>query len=128
MKIEVKRGDIVDVDLSGAVGVEKMNDVRSGGRACVIVQNDVGNRHSPMTIIVPLTDARQGKLLPVQVPVSAAELGFPGSKDSIVECGHVRTIDGDTRVRAKLGQLDQQAMTRVDRALAISVGLPAPSR
>jgi mRNA interferase MazF len=123
MKIAVVRGDIVEVDLSGALGVEKKNDSRSGGRPCVVVQNDVGNRFSPMTIIAPLTDARQHKLLPVQVAVTAAELNFPGSKDSVVECGHVRTIDGDARMKAHLGSLDPAAMKRVDAALAVSVGL-----
>ncbi|HCF25211.1 MULTISPECIES: type II toxin-antitoxin system PemK/MazF family toxin [unclassified Novosphingobium] len=123
MKIPVKRGDIVDVDLSGAQGVEKKNDNRSGGRPCLVVQNDQGNKFSPMTIIVPLTDAKQNKLLPVQVAVTAAELGFRGAKDSVVECGHVRTIDGDARVRKFLGHLDDAAMDRVDQALAVSVGL-----
>jgi mRNA interferase MazF len=121
MKTEVKRGDIIVVDLEGAVGVEKKNDQTSGVRPCLVVQNDVGNKHSPMTIIVPLTDAGQFKGLPVQVEVSAAELGFAGSKDSVIECGHIRTIDGDARVRENLGRVDP--MERVDAALAVSLGL-----
>jgi mRNA interferase MazF len=123
MKTEVKRGDVVDVDLKGAVGVEKMNDRTSGGRPCVVVQNDIGNRFSPMTIVAPLTDAGQFKTLPVQVEVRAAELGFAGAKDSVVECGHLRTIDGDKRVRRHLGHLAPVAMRRVDQAIAISLGL-----
>lgn len=123
MKIAIKRGDIVDVDLRGAEGVEKKNDVTSGGRPCVVVQNDAGNKFSPMTIVAPLTDQDQFKNLPIQVAVSAAELLFPNSKDSVVECGHLRTIDGDLRVRAHLGTIDPNAMKRVDQALAISIGL-----
>ena len=123
MKVPVKRGDIVKVDLSGSKGVEKANDATSGARPCVVVQNDMGNRHSPMTIVVPLTDARQNKLLPIQVHVTAAELNFVGAKDSVVECGHVRTIDGDERVLEHLGSLHPDAMKRVDLALAISLGL-----
>ncbi len=123
MKIAVKKGDIVDVDLSGAVGVEKQNDAKSGGRPCVVIQNNVGNKFSPMTIVAPLTDTRQNKLLPVQVEVTAAELGFAGSKDSVVECGHIRTIDGDARVRAHLGSVHPDALARIDQALAVSLGL-----
>ncbi|MBD3774318.1 MAG: type II toxin-antitoxin system PemK/MazF family toxin [Betaproteobacteria bacterium] len=123
MKIPVKRGDIVQVDLSGSTGVEKANDQYSGTRPCLVVQNDKGNQHSPMTIVVPLTDSKQNKLLPVQVAVKADELGFNGSKDSVVECGHVRTIDGDARVKAHLGTISSAALKRVDRALAVSVGL-----
>lgn len=126
MKIDVKRGDIIEVDLDGATGVEKKNDPRSGARPCLVVQNDVGNRYSPMTIIVPITDAGQFKILPVQVLVSASELGFSGSKDSVVECGHVRTIDGDARVKRHLGSVNDEVMRRVDQALAVSVGLVIP--
>ena len=123
MTIDILRGDIIDVDLSGAVGVEKQNDAKAGIRPCLVVQNDKGNEESPMTIVAPITDARQGKMLPVQVEVSAGELGFAGAKDSVIECGHIRTIDGDARVKSHRGKLHAAAMARVDTALAKSLGL-----
>jgi mRNA interferase MazF len=123
MKIPVSRGNIIDVDLSGAIGVEKQNDAKAGTRPCLVVQNEKGNRHSPMTIVAPITDARQAKLLPVQVEVTAEELGFAGAKPSVVECGHLRTIDGDARVKTHRGTLSESAMKRVDKAIAVSVGL-----
>ena len=123
MKTEVRRGDLIQVNLDGAKGVEKKNDTRSGARPCLVVQNDVGNKFSPMTIVVPLTDAGQFKLLPVQVLVTAAELNFAGSKDSVIECGHVRTIDGDERVTRHLGSVGEGVMRKVDQALAVSLGL-----
>lgn len=123
MKIAVQRGDIVRVNLDGAKGVEKKNNIHSGNRPCIVVQNDTGNLHSPMTIIVPLNNIRQDKLLPIQVMVSAADLNFLGSKDSVVECGHVRSIDGDARIQARLGQVSIDTMKRIDTALAASLGL-----
>lgn len=123
MPIPLQRGDIVDVDLTGALGGEKQNDVTSGGRPCVVVQNQKGNDHSPLTVIVPLTDVAQFKKLPVQVLVTAAELGFKGSKDSVVECGHVRTIDRDERIRSHLGSIQPDALSRIDAALRVSLGL-----
>ncbi len=90
-RLEIKRGDIVNVDLRGAEGGEK-----EGTRPCVVVQNDGGNRGSPMTIVVPLTDIAQYKGYSQQIRVSAAELGA-GGKESIAECGHIRTIDRDAR-------------------------------
>ncbi len=123
MKIPLRRGDIVDVNLAGALGGEKQNDATSGGRPCVVVQNQTGNDHSPLTIIAPLTDTAQFKHLPVQVLVTAAELGFKGSKDSVVECGHVRTIDRDTRIRSHLGSIQPEALARIDAALRVSLGL-----
>jgi mRNA interferase MazF len=126
MKI-FRRGDIVEVNLSGAEGVEKRNDPTSGARPCVVVQNNTGNRFSDSTIIVPLNDIRQNKDLPVQVAVTPEELGFPGSKDSVVECGHIRAID-KKRIIGRLGELDPSAMQRVDNALAMSLNLPVSGR
>lgn len=103
--------------------MEKRNDLRSGSRPCVVIQNNMGNNFSPMTIVAPLTGSDQYKKLPVQVLVTAAELGFVNSKESTVECGHLRAIDRDLRIKACRGTLDANAMTRVDRAIAISVGL-----
>ena len=50
-KIPVNRGDIVLVDLKGAVGGEKKNDAQISARPCIVVQNDVGNGVSPLTIV-----------------------------------------------------------------------------
>ena len=119
--VNIKRGDIVLVDLSGALGGEKMNDATIQGRPCVVIQNDKGNAVSPLTIIAPITGMDQHKKLPIQVPVTAAELGAGGS-DSVVECGHVRSIDL-SRVKKQLGTLAPAAMVRVDKALKISLAL-----
>ncbi|MFG0243799.1 MAG: type II toxin-antitoxin system PemK/MazF family toxin [Phycisphaerales bacterium JB054] len=118
-RVEIKRGDVVDVDLRGAEGAEKQ-----GTRPCVVVQNDGGNRGSPMTIVVPLTDVRQFKGYAQQIQVSAAELG-PGGKDSIAECGHVRTIDRDARIVSEQIRttLESSVMSRIDTGLRASLGL-----
>lgn len=122
-KISLQRGDIIDVDLQGATGVEKMNDPKAGSRPCVVVQNDVGNAKSPMTIVAPLTDVGQYKNLPVQVRVAPSDLGFMGAKESVIECGHVRAIDRDARIAGVRGKLASEALRRVDLALAVSLGL-----
>ena len=113
----MKRGDIVMVDLRGSEGNEKL-----GTRPCIVVQNDVGNSVSPLTIVVPLTDARQDKRLPVQVGVLTADLPFSGSKDSVVECGHIRTID-KSRISASLGCVSSVVLARIDSALRVSLSL-----
>ena len=115
--VEIRRGDIVYVDLRGAEGGEKQ-----GVRPCVVVQNDTGNTYSPLTIVAPITDQRQMKHLPVQVPVSAADLG-DWAKDSVIECGHLRTIDRDARIREVVGHLPDHVMQAIDKAIRISVGV-----
>ena len=116
-KFSLNRGDVVVADLRGAEGTEKL-----GVRPCVVVQNDVGNKHSPLTIIVPVTDEAQFKNLPVQVPIPAAELG-PDGKNSIAECGHVRAIDRDARIHRKISTLSHETMLAIDQALRVSLGL-----
>lgn len=121
-EIKIKRGDIVDVDLSGAKGGEKMNDSVSGSRPCIIVQNDRGNEVSPLTQVVPLTDSQQYKRFPVQVLLRAADLQMQNAKDSSAECGHVRSIDR-SRILKNRGRLSDEAMAKVDEALRASFGL-----
>ena len=116
-KIELKRGDIIYVDLRGAEGGEKQ-----GVRPCLVIQNDIGNTYSPLTIIAPITDQRQLKHLPVQVPVAAADLGA-WAKDSVIECGHLRTIDRDARIQELVGHLPENVMQAVDAAIRISIGV-----
>ena len=125
--MKVSRGDIVLVDLRGAEGSEKV-----GIRPCVVVQNDRGNFALPLTIVVPITDARSKPRNRVLVPVLSEELGGLDSKDSVIDCGQIRTIDAPIRISRKLGALPASVMKRVDRALAVSLGLvdaalPAPA-
>lgn len=117
----LRRGDVVWVDLHGAVGGEKHDR-----RPCLVVQNDGGNRGSPLTIVAPITDAdKQFKGYPQQVLVNASELG-PGAKDSVIECGHLRSIDRDARIDASGAvwcHLNDELMTKVDKALPASLAL-----
>ncbi len=119
-RVPLNRGDVVFVDLRGAEGGEKQ-----GPHPCLVVQNDGGNRLSPLTIVAPITDARQFKGYPQQVRVGAKDLG-PNGKDSVVECGHIRSIDRDARIDDTKGvwcHLPEGVMSQVDKALRSSLAL-----
>jgi mRNA interferase MazF len=119
-KLSLVRGDVVYVDLSGATGGEK-----HGVRPCLVVQNDQGNQVSPLTIIAPITDAAQYKGYPMQVVVKASDLR-PDAKDSVIEGGHLRSIDRDARIDSKIGvwcHLSDDVMAQVDEALRASLAL-----
>ena len=120
VSVSVRRGDIVWVDLRGAVGTEKQKK-----RPCVVVQNDTGNLRSPLTIVVPLTDTKAWRSYPQQVFVEASELA-DGLKDSVVDCGHVRSVDKQNRIdgaRGVVAHLSDATMKKVDDALRASLGL-----
>lgn len=111
----VKRGEIYYADLSPVVGSEQ-----GGIRPVLIVQNDVGNRHSPTVIAAAITSQKDKAKLPTHISVQAATCGL--TKDSIVLLEQIRTID-KRRLKDRMGVLDPPSMTRVDNALQISFGL-----
>ena len=115
----VKRGEIYYADLSPVVGSEQ-----GGMRPVLIVQNDVGNRHSPTVIAAAITSQQNKARLPTHIEISARSYGL--SKDSVVLLEQVRTLD-KRRLREKMGSLDEQVMQRVDHAIAVSFGLPPGS-
>ena len=96
----VKRGEIYYADLSPVVGSEQ-----GGVRPVLIVQNDVGNRHSPTVIAAAITSRREKAKLPTHIDVQAATCGL--TKDSVV-----------------LLEVDDPSMRRGDDALEVSFGLP----
>ena len=120
--VVVRRGDVVWVDLAGAQGTEKQKK-----RPCVVVQNDAGNARSPLTVVVPLTDVKAYREYPMQVFIAANELG-EGLKDSIADCGHVRSVDKARRIDARRGvvsTLSAETMLKIDAALRATLGLSA---
>lgn len=78
-----------------------------------------------MTIVVPITGLDQYEGYPLQVVVKAHELG-PGGEDSVIECGHLRTIDRRIRIDADRGvlvHLTDETMSKVDGALRSNLAL-----
>ena len=111
----IKRGDIFYADLSPVIGSEQ-----GGLRPVLIVQNDVGNRYSPTVIAAAIT-SRLGKAkLPTHIDVYAERFGLV--KDSVILLEQIRTID-KTRLREKMGHIDDVLMQKVNNAITISFGL-----
>jgi mRNA interferase MazF len=110
------RGTVLEVNLDPIIGSEA-NKIRP----CVVVQNDIGNRYSPITIVAAITGAENvARIYPADVPVSRGEGGL--SKDSVVQCNQIRSVDEKRFVRT-LGRLSTQTMEKVDKALRISLSL-----
>ena len=110
---EVKRGEVFYADLSPVVGSEQ-----GGVRPVLIVQNDVGNRHSPTVIAAAITQDKTN--LPTHIGIKAGTGGL--TRDSVVLLEQVRTLD-KRRLRERAGQIDPDVQRRVDEALEISFGL-----
>lgn len=113
--VSVKRGDIYYADLSPVVGSEQ-----GGTRPVLIVQNDVGNKFSPTVIAAAITSKKLKANLPTHISVNADECGL--SKDSVVLLEQIRTID-KTRLKERMGNLPDDDMDRINKALSVSFGL-----
>ena len=112
----VRRGDIYYADLSPVVGSEQ-----GGMRPVLIIQNDTGNRHSPTVIAAAITSQTGKANLPTHISPAARSCGL--TRDSVILLEQVRTLD-KSRLRERMGRLDEPAMHQVDNAIAVSFGLP----
>jgi mRNA interferase MazF len=110
------RGAVIEIDLNPTVGHEQAKV-----RPCVVVQNDVANAHAHTTIVAPVTGAENiRRLSPVHVLVCQGEGGL--SKDSVILCDQVRTVD-ERRFLRTCGHLKPATIEALNRALKISLDL-----
>lgn len=110
---EIKRGDIFYANLDPVIGSEQ-----GGTRPVLIIQNDIGNRHSPTVIIAAITSRRKCRL-PTHAPLY--EYGKL-EQSSVVLLEQIRTID-KRRLEEYIGSLTDVKMLDIDRALAVSIGI-----
>ncbi|MCI8512259.1 MAG: type II toxin-antitoxin system PemK/MazF family toxin [Lachnospiraceae bacterium] len=112
----IRRGDIFYADLRPVVGSEQ-----GGVRPVLIIQNDVGNKHSPTVICAAITSKMNKAKLPTHVELNARQCDMV--KDSVILLEQLRTID-KRRLREKICHIDGELGERVDTALKISLDLP----
>ncbi len=114
-KVQIKRGDIFYADLSPVVGSEQ-----GGIRPVLIIQNDVGNRHSPTVICAAITSKMNKAKLPTHIEIDASK--YQLVKNSVVLLEQIRTID-KKRLKDYICHIDKSLLCRVDEALRISLEL-----
>ncbi|MFB6282948.1 MAG: type II toxin-antitoxin system PemK/MazF family toxin [Halobacteria archaeon] len=116
--MKVRRGDIVIVNLSPSKG----NEQQGRKRPCLVIQNDVGNKNSPTTIIAPFTkqyDPNNTYPFEVEIPASNTAL----NQDSVADLSQIRVVDINKRVRENIGSVPSARMTKIDTAIKTSLGL-----
>lgn len=111
----IRRGEIYWLELPAASGSEQ-----AGRRPVLIIQNDVGNRSSPTTIVTAVTSQPRRRRYPFHVPFTAQDSGL--RLDGIVLCEHVQTVD-QRRLGGQAGALSASKMREVDLALHYSLGI-----
>lgn len=110
----IYRGEIYLADLSPVIGSEQ-----GGVRPVVIIQNDVGNKFSQTVIVTAITSQQLKTKLPTHIDIEGYKFGL--SKDSIILCEQIRTID-KRRLKLKLGKISAEVLQKLNIALKVSIG------
>ena len=111
----IRRGDIYYADLRPVVGSEQ-----GGVRPVLIIQNDMGNRHSPTVICAAITSRMSKAKLPTHVVIDSRCSSIV--KDSVVLLEQLRTIDKQ-RLREKVCHLEEDMIRQIDEALRVSLDI-----
>lgn len=115
--MEIKRGDLYYAALDETyVGSEQ-----TGVRPVVILQNDIGNEHSPTVIVAPITSKVSSKS---KIPTHVFIKGYNKrlKQNSLILTEQIRAID-KKRLKYYIGALDAGELRTVDKALIISLGI-----
>ncbi len=112
----IRRGDIYYADLRPVIGSEQ-----GGVRPVLIIQNNVGNRHSPTVICAAITSRMNKAKLPTHVELDTRKCDMV--KDSVILLEQLRTIDKQ-RLKEKICHIDDDLLKKVDCALKVSLELP----
>ena len=115
-QVVIKRGDVYYADLRPVVGSEQ-----GGVRPVLIIQNDIGNRHSPTVICAAITSRMNKAKLPTHIEIEASAYGIV--RDSVILLEQLRTID-KRRLKDKICHLTPEQLALVNEALKISLDLP----
>ena len=116
MPVNCKRGTVLEVRLDPSVGREFMKT-----RPCLVVQSDLLNKYSQVTIVAPITGAENVKRLgPTLIAMSKGEAGLV--KESVVVCHQIRAVD-ESRLGKVYGHATPATLSKVADALKIVLDL-----
>ena len=110
---KIVKGAIFYADLDPIIGSEQ-----KGIRPVIIIQNDMGNKHSPTVLAAPVS-TKKDKILPTHILIKQFD---KIRQDSIVLLEQIRVLD-KSRLKGYMGTLDDETMEQVNNAIKISFEL-----
>jgi len=113
VELDLKRGDIVIVKFDPVIGNEQGKT-----RPSLVIQNNIGNRFSPLTIVAPITSKIYSRIFPTNVEINEKDLNLNGT----ILLNQIRTIDKKRIIRIH-GNLNENIMNKVNDALKISLDI-----
>jgi len=113
-----RRGEVYLVNFDPTLGAEIKKT-----RPALIIQNDIANRHSPITIVAAISGQFDDEQYPTEIVIQSPEGGL--RVDSVIQLNQIRSIDKQRLVH-RLGKIKAGTMEAVNRAVSISLGLIGP--
>ena len=113
--MEIRRSDIVLVNLDPVIGSEQGKT-----RPALIIQNNISNKYSPITIVAPITTKVYSKKFPTNVEIDSSN--SPLKEKSTILLNQIRAID-KSRIIKNHGNISSQKTKEVDEAIKNSLGL-----
>ncbi|MBM4137584.1 MAG: type II toxin-antitoxin system PemK/MazF family toxin [Nitrospira sp.] len=110
-----RRGEIYFLDFSPSKGREM-----KGPHPALVIQNDIGNKVSSLTIVAAITSNLKVADLPIGILITPQESGLPYK--SVIHLGQIYSIDKE-RLQNLVGTLSERKMLEVNKAIEISLGL-----
>lgn len=115
MRLSIKRGSIVWVDL----GKTRGDNIQRGKRLAIVIQNNMGNKHSTTSIIVPLTTQIKKIIMPTHFTLKSKHYNFL-KKDNMILAEQIRTVNKNNILRV-IGVLEKDDMIKLNRAIYNSI-------
>ena len=113
-----RRGEIYLVSFDPTVGYE----IRKT-RPALIIQNNIGNQYSPLTIVAAITSKVSPVPYPVEVVIEPGQANGLKAR-SAIRLDQIRTVDRQRLIK-RLGAVEPATLAKVDEAIKISLGLIA---
>ncbi len=113
--IQPIRGEIYLVNFDPTIGSEI-----SKTRPALVIQNNIANESSPITIIAAITSKFDDRLYPTEVLIEPPEGGLKTT--SVILLNQIRSIDRQRLIK-RLGVISVEKLNEVDQATQISFGL-----
>ena len=110
-----KRGEVYLINFDPTIGSEIKKT-----RPALIIQNDVSNKYSPVTIVAAISSQFDGIFYPNEVLIKSPEGGL--NVDSVALLNQIRTIDCQRLIK-KIGHVSNSTIQKIDIAMKISLGL-----
>lgn len=115
-RIVPKFGEIFYADL------KRDGSVQGGCRPVIIAQNDIGNAHSPIVEVIPMTSKHKAEYMPTHVLITADDISGL-DMDSVAMAEQVRVIP-KTSLRQRVGQLKHSELVGIGKARSIQSPFP----